>query len=100
MERAFGRHAAGNGNCGMKRALITGGSGGIGAAIAWRRARDGLHVIVHANRNREQAEAVAGEIRSAGGSAETTAFDVADGQARAPGVEALPVARALPVAGH
>jgi len=73
----------------MKRALITGGSGGIGAAIARRLARDGLHVIVHANRNREQAETVAGEIRSAGGSAETTAFDVADGQASAQTLETL-----------
>jgi len=65
----------------MKRALVTGGSGGIGAAIAKRLARDGLHVIVHANRNREQAEAVADEIRTAGDSAETCAFDVADGAA-------------------
>jgi 3-oxoacyl-[acyl-carrier protein] reductase len=73
----------------MKRALITGGSGGIGAAIARRLARDGLHVIVHANRSREQAEAVAGEIRSAGGSAETTAFDVADGNASAQALETL-----------
>ena len=73
----------------MKRALITGGSGAIGAAIARRLARDGLHVIVHANRNREQAEAVAGEIRSAGGSAETTAFDVADGKASAQALETL-----------
>ena len=65
----------------MMRALVTGGSGGIGAAICRRLARDGLHVIVHANRNRAQAEIVAGEIRAAGGSAETVAFDVADAQA-------------------
>jgi 3-oxoacyl-[acyl-carrier protein] reductase len=73
----------------MKRALITGGSGGIGAAIAQRLARDGLHVIVHANRNREQAETVADGIRRAGGSAETTAFDVADGKASAEILETL-----------
>jgi len=73
----------------VKRALVTGGSGGIGAAIARRLARDGLHVIVHANRNREQAEAVAREIHDAGGSAETVAFDVADGPASAQALENL-----------
>jgi len=65
----------------MKRALVTGGSGGIGAAIAKRLARHGLHVLVHANSNLAQAEAVANEIRADGGSAETVAFNVADGPA-------------------
>ncbi len=73
----------------MKRALVTGGSGGIGAAIAQRLARDGLHVVVHANRNRELAERVAGEIRLSGGSAETVAFDVADTAACATAIEGL-----------
>jgi len=62
----------------MKRALVTGGSGSIGAAICRDLARQGLHVIVHAHRNAARAEAVAGEIRSAGGGAETASFDVVD----------------------
>ena len=39
----------------MKRALVTGGSGGIGAAICRRLAASGHHVIVHANRSGEKA---------------------------------------------
>ena len=73
----------------MKRALVTGGSGGIGAAIAKRLARDGLHVIIHANRNRAHAEVVADEIRAASGSAQTIAFDVADLVASAAGLAQL-----------
>ena len=42
----------------MKRALVTGGSGAIGAAICRRLAQDGCHVYVHANRNLPQAERV------------------------------------------
>ena len=61
-----------------KRALVTGASGGLGRAIALRLARDGLHVIVHANSRLAVAEALADEIRAAGGSAEAVAFDVAD----------------------
>jgi len=62
----------------VKRALVTGGSGAIGRAIGQRLARDGLHVIVHTYQHPELALEVADAIRSAGGSAETTAFDVAD----------------------
>jgi 3-oxoacyl-[acyl-carrier protein] reductase len=61
-----------------KRALVTGASGGLGRAIALRLARDGLHVIVHANSRLAVAEALAADIKEAGGSAEAVAFDVAD----------------------
>ena len=62
----------------MKRALITGASGGIGAAIGRRLADDGFHVILHANRNPAPAEGLAEEIRAAGGQAEVVVFDLTD----------------------
>jgi 3-oxoacyl-[acyl-carrier protein] reductase len=61
-----------------RRALVTGASGGLGRAIALRLARDGLHVIVHANSRLDAATALAGEIITAGGSAEAIAFDITD----------------------
>lgn len=73
----------------MKRALVTGGSGGIGAAICKRLAADGHHVIVHANRGREKAEAVVAAIVAAGGSAEAVAFDITDRAASAAALEKL-----------
>ena len=60
----------------MTRALVTGGSGEIGSAICRCLARDGLDVIVHANRNAERAERLAAELQAAGGSAEVAVFDV------------------------
>jgi 3-oxoacyl-[acyl-carrier protein] reductase len=65
----------------MKKALVTGGSGGIGAAISRRLAADSCHVYVHANRGIEVARKLVEEIRAAGGSAETIAFDVTDAAA-------------------
>jgi 3-oxoacyl-[acyl-carrier protein] reductase len=64
-----------------KRALVTGGSGDLGRAISLRLARDGLHVIVHANSRLSVAQEVVAQIEAAGGSAEAVAFNVADGQA-------------------
>jgi len=61
-----------------KRALVTGASGGLGRAIAQRLARDGLHVIVHANRRLDTAQALADELVAAGGSAQAVAFDLTD----------------------
>jgi len=61
-----------------RRALVTGASGALGAAIAERLGRAGLHVIAHASSRIESAEAVVERIVAAGGSAEAIAFDVTD----------------------
>ena len=81
----------------MKRALVTGGSGDLGSAIARRLARDGLHVIVHANARLAAAEAVVAAIQAEGGSAEAIAFDVTDATASAAALERLLEAGAIQV---
>jgi 3-oxoacyl-[acyl-carrier protein] reductase len=73
----------------MKRALVTGGSGGIGAAICKRLAAGGHHVVVHANHHRDAAERVVADIAAAGGVAESVAFDVTDAPAAKAALEAL-----------
>jgi 3-oxoacyl-[acyl-carrier protein] reductase len=69
-----------------KVAFVTGASRGIGAAIAHRLAKDGFHVVAVA-RSLDKLEAVAGEIKAAGGSAEAVAVDIADAKALAAAVE-------------
>ena len=59
-------------------ALVTGGSGAIGAAICHALAANGVHVFVHANRGIERAQAVVAEIIAAGGLADAVAFDWTD----------------------
>jgi len=60
-----------------KTALVSGASRGIGAAIAHVLAAHGAHVIC-TSRKVEACEAVAGEIRGNGGSAEARALHVGD----------------------
>ncbi len=67
----------------MKRALVTGGSGLIGAAICETLAAEGLHVLVHAHQKPERARQVVEKIQSDGHSAEAVCFDVSDRKATA-----------------
>lgn len=62
----------------MKRALVTGGSGAIGAAVCRQLAKDGCRVIVHAHGNLQHAQRLAAEIVAGGGSATAVAFDITD----------------------
>jgi 3-oxoacyl-[acyl-carrier protein] reductase len=64
----------------LKKALITGGSGDIGAAICYRLAQQNIHVIVHSNNHIDKAQAIVANIKEKGGSAEAIAFDVTDGE--------------------
>ena len=71
-----------------KVALVTGGSQGIGAAIAKTLGAAGAHVVVAA-RTEEKAASVASEIAAAGGKAEALRLDVADPGSVAEGMKAL-----------
>ncbi len=64
-----------------RRALVSGGSGDIGAAICQALAADGMQVHVHAHARIERAERVAQAIRERGGQARALAFDVTDAAA-------------------
>jgi 3-oxoacyl-[acyl-carrier protein] reductase len=61
-----------------KVAIVTGGGGGIGAAICERLARDGFTVVINYAGNAAAAEALAASIETAGGRAITAQADIAD----------------------
>ena len=56
--------------------IVTGGSRGIGAAVARLGAREGYRVVINYRRERAAAEQVAGAITDAGGDALTVQADV------------------------
>lgn len=73
----------------IKRALVTGGSGGLGQAICLQLGADGFHVIVHASQSLDKAQGVVAQIAAAGGSAQAVVFDVTDRNATARALAAL-----------
>lgn len=63
-----------------KNAIIYGGGGGIGGGVARTFAREGARVYL-VGRTREKLDAVAGDIATAGGSAEVAVLDAMDERA-------------------
>ena len=57
----------------MKKALVTGGAGGIGEAISRRLAKDGYFVYINYSRSKEKAEKIALEING-----QAVQFDISD----------------------
>ncbi|MER8710458.1 SDR family oxidoreductase [Mesorhizobium sp. M1088] len=66
----------------QKVAIVTGASGGIGAAVAERLGKDGFTVVVNYAGNAASADAVVARIEAAGGGRAVTAqADISDAQA-------------------
>src|SRR5260221_11407703 len=73
----------------MRRALVTGGSGAIGAAICRKLAADGPSVYGPATAGAPPGETTASEITALGGASETVNFDVTDHAATVKALERL-----------
>jgi 3-oxoacyl-[acyl-carrier protein] reductase len=61
-----------------KSALVTGGSGGIGRAVAQRLAAERFNVVVHYSGKPAAAEQVVADIKQAGSSAVAVQADIAN----------------------
>jgi 3-oxoacyl-[acyl-carrier protein] reductase len=70
-------------------ALVTGGSRGIGRAVAQRLAREGARVVISYVSNHAAASECVKAIEAGGGAAEAVQFDVADAEAAASAIAAL-----------
>ena len=62
----------------MKKALVTGASGGIGSAVARALAKEGYMLMLHYYTNKTAAEDLAKEINEAGGMAGIIQADLSD----------------------
>jgi len=71
------------------RALVTGGSGDIGAAICRHFGKAGHFVYVHAHRGTAAAAGIVADIVSAGGRAVAVQFDLTDAAATRAAVERM-----------
>jgi len=76
-----------------KVAVVTGGSRGIGAAIARRLAADGAHVALTYQQSASAADTLVADIKAAGGSAEAIKSDAADPGAIRAAIEGVAQAR-------
>ncbi|RUV72830.1 MAG: SDR family oxidoreductase [Mesorhizobium sp.] len=65
----------------QKVAIVTGASGGIGAAVAERLGKGGFTVVVNYAGNTASAEAVVAKIEAVGGRAVAAQADISDAQA-------------------
>ncbi|MEV7425729.1 MULTISPECIES: SDR family oxidoreductase [unclassified Streptomyces] len=72
-----------------RAALVTGGSGGIGRAVAERLAKDGIAVGVHYAGNKAKADETVAAITGAGGKAIPVGGDVADESAMSAAFDAV-----------
>jgi 3-oxoacyl-[acyl-carrier protein] reductase len=74
-----------------RRALVVGGTGGIGRAVALELGKRGVHVLVHGGSSRERLDSALDELRRLGAGADGFLLDLSDpidGLARL--VESLP----------
>jgi 3-oxoacyl-[acyl-carrier protein] reductase len=76
-------------NAAFKYALVTGGSGAIGAAISRQLAAAGHYVYLHTHKNLPAAQAIADELTAAGAQARAVSFDITDAAGTRTVLEAL-----------
>lgn len=72
-----------------RRALVTGGSGDIGAAVSRQLAAQGCFVYVHSHSGRDRAEQLLAQLRADGHDGAVVGFDVADADASSTALQGL-----------